>query len=160
MNNRLLFPAGTHHLNGTQALTLARIRIKGGFARADNQNRVLCALRDKLTSPAVVADIPELIRAFQGAILTDLSPEQLSQLACIGTKISSDNIVFANFPAEHFTLTRQYDPLFKKRVSVWDVDFEILRKYIRQFQAGTWPSSSQAVAQPQKNAKEEASFCP
>src|SRR5215207_6465414 len=50
-NNRLLlFPAGTHHLDGVRALTLARIRIEGGFARADNQNRVLCALRGKLTS--------------------------------------------------------------------------------------------------------------
>src|SRR5678816_3391549 len=41
-NKRLLFPAGTHHLDGTRALTLARIRIEGGFARAENQNRVLC----------------------------------------------------------------------------------------------------------------------
>lgn len=157
-NDRLVFPAGTHHLNGAQALMLARIRIKGGFARAENQNRVLCALRDKLTSPAVVADIPDLIRAFRGAILTDLSPEQLSQLACIGTKIPSGNIVFANFPAEHFEQTRQYDPLFKKSVMVWDVDFDILRNYIARFQAGTWPS--QAVEQPPKTAEEEASFCP
>jgi anionic cell wall polymer biosynthesis LytR-Cps2A-Psr (LCP) family protein len=145
-------------LNGTQALTLARIRIKGGFERAENQNRVLCALRDKLTSPAVITDIPDLIRSFQGAILTDLSPEQLSQLACLGTKMPSGDIVFANFPAEHFKLTRQYDPLFKKRVSVWNVDFEVLREYIRRFNAGTWPS--QAVAQSKKNAQEEASFCP
>jgi LCP family protein required for cell wall assembly len=158
MNSRLLFPAGTHHLNGTQALTLARIRIKGGFARAENQNRVLCALRDKLTTPVVIAQIPELIDAFQGAIQTDLSPEQLGQLACIGTQIPSGNIVFANFPAEYFKQTRQYDPVFKKKVAVWDVDFEILRDYIRQFQAGTWPV--QATVQSKKNAEEEASFCP
>jgi anionic cell wall polymer biosynthesis LytR-Cps2A-Psr (LCP) family protein len=158
MNSRLLFPAGTHHLNGTQALTLARIRIKGGFARAENQNRVLCSLRDKLTSPKVVTQIPELIEAFQGAIQTDLSPEQLGQLACIGTQIPSGNIVFANFPAEHFKQARQYDPVFKKRVAVWKVDFEILRDYIRQFQDGTWPG--QPVSQSKKSAEEEASFCP
>jgi LCP family protein required for cell wall assembly len=158
MNSRLLFPAGTHHLNGTQALTLARIRIKGGFARAENQNRVLCSLRDKLTSPKAVTQIPELIEAFQGAIQTDLSPEQLGQLACIGTQIPSGNIVFANFPAEHFKQARQYDPVFKKRVAVWDVDFEILRDYISQFQDGTWPG--QAISQSKKSAEEEASFCP
>jgi LCP family protein required for cell wall assembly len=158
MNSRLLFPAGIHHLNGTQALMLARIRIKGGFARAENQNRVLCSLRDKLTSPKVVTQIPELIEAFQDAIQTDLSPEQLSQLACIGTQIPSGNIVFANFPAEHFEQTRQYDAVFKKRVSVWDVDFEILREYISRFQDGTWPS--QAISQAKKSAEEEASFCP
>jgi LCP family protein required for cell wall assembly len=158
MNSRLLFPAGTHHLTGAQALMLARIRIKGGFARAENQNRVLCALRDKLLSPAVVGDIPDLIRAFQGAILTDLSPEQLSQLACIGTKISSSNIVFANFPAEHFKQSRQYDPVFKKNIAVWDVDFEILREYIRRFNDGTWPST--ALARPLDSTEEEAAFCP
>ncbi len=159
MNDRLLFPAGTHHLNGTQALTLARIRIKGGFARAENQNRVLCALRDKLTSPAVVPQIPDLIRAFQGALQTDLSPEQLSQLACIGTKMPSSSIVFANFPAEHFKQARQYDPVFKKKVSVWDVDFEILRDYIRQFNEGMWPK--QEIVPAADNAEQqEASFCP
>lgn len=158
MNSRLLFLAGTHHLDGTQALTLARIRIKGGFARAENQNRVLCALRAKLTSPDVVGDIPDLVRAFQGAIQTDLSPEQLSQLACIGTKIPSGNIVFASFPAEKFKQTRQYDPLFKKEVFVWDVDFKILRDYISRFNDGTWPNT--AVAKPMDSAKEEAAFCP
>lgn len=158
MNSKLVFPAGTHHLNGPEALMLARIRIKGGFARAENQNRVLCSLRDKLTSPTVVTQIPELIEAFQGAIQTDLSPEQLSQLACIGTQIPSGNIVFANFPAEHFKQTRQYDPVFKKRVSVWEVDFEILRDYISQFHDGTWPG--QAISQSKKSAEEEASFCP
>jgi polyisoprenyl-teichoic acid--peptidoglycan teichoic acid transferase len=140
-NKRLLFPAGTHHLDGTRALTLARIRIAGGFARADNQNRVLCALRDKLTSPAVIPKIPDLIRSFQGAILTDLSPEQLGQLACIGRQIPSGNIVFASFPSEHFKLTRQYDPVFKNTVSVWDVDFEILRSFISLFHSGAWPNA-------------------
>ena len=158
-NKRLLFPAGTHHLNGTQALTLARIRIKGVFARAENQNRVLCALRDKLTSPKVLTQIPDLIRSFQGAIQTDLSPQQLGQLACIGTKMKSGNIVFATFPSEYFRQARQYDPVFKKNVFVWDVDFEILRDYIQRFNNGTWPGpSTAAVTQP--SSSEERTICP
>jgi len=147
MNKRLLFPAGTHHLDGTRALTLARIRIAGGFARAENQNRVLCALRDKLTSPGVLPKIPELIRSFQGAILTDLSPEQLGQLACIGTQIPTGNIVFASFPSEHFKLTRQYDPVFGNTVSVWDVNFDVLRSYISLFQDGAWPGEEAAESE-------------
>lgn len=157
-NKRLLFPAGTHHLDGTRALTLARVRIEGGFARADNQNRVLCALRDKLTSSSVIPKIPDLIRSFQGAILTDLSPEQLGQLACIGTKIPSGNIVFASFPAEHFKTTRQHDPVFGKNVFVWDVDFEILRSYISLFQNGAWPGAE--TAQPESDEKGEGVVCP
>ena len=156
-NKRLLFPEGTHHLDGTRALTLARVRIEGGFARADNQNRVLCALRDKLTSPSVLPRIPELIRSFQGAILTDLSPEQLGQLACIGPQIPSGNIVFASFPSEHFELTRQYDPVFKSNISVWDVDFEILRSYISLFNNGAWPGDTDAQPESEEG---EGVVCP
>ena len=157
-NKRLLFPEGTHHLDGTRALTLARIRIEGSFARADNQNRVLCALRDKLTSPSVIPQIPDLLRSFQDAILTDLSLEQLGQLACIGTKIPSGNIIFASFPAEYFTSTRQHDPVFGKNVFVWDVDFEIIRSYVRQFQGGIWPN--QQTVQSGNEEEGEGVVCP
>ncbi|HLO29791.1 MAG TPA: LCP family protein, partial [Anaerolineales bacterium] len=157
-DKRLLFPAGTHHLNGTRALQLARIRIEGVFARAENQNRVLCALRDKLTSPTVITQIPDLIRSFQGAIQTDLSPEQLSQLACLGTQIPSGDIVFASFPEEYFKQAREFDPVFGKRVFVWDVDFQVIRDYVGQFNNGTWPA--QTAAGPASSSKEEASICP
>jgi LCP family protein required for cell wall assembly len=157
-NKRLLFLAGTHHLDGTQALTLARIRIEGGFARADNQNRVLCALRDKLISPNVITKIPDLIRSFQGAVQTDLSLEQLGQLACIGTKIPSGNIVFTSFPQQYFKATRQFDPVFNGRVFVWDVDFQIIRDYVSQFNSGTWPR--QTASAPQSAKEESSSFCP
>ena len=159
-SKRLLFPAGTHHLDGIRALTLARIRIEGGFARAENQNRVLCALRDKLTSPNTITKIPELIKSFKGAIQTDLSPQQLSQLACIGTQMRSGNIVFATFPSEFFKQTRQYDPVFKKNVFVWDVDFQILRDYIGRFNDGTWPSQTSLPTTQTSSADEEQTICP
>jgi hypothetical protein len=106
----------------------------------------------------VIPKIPELIRSFQDAILTDLSPEQLSQLACIGTKIPSGNIVFASFPAEHFKLTRQYDPVFKNTVSVWNVDFEVLRSYVSLFQQGAWPN--QEISQADSGEESEGVICP
>lgn len=153
-NSRLVFRAGTLHLDGERALMLARIRIEGGFARADNQNRVLCALRDKITSASVITKIPDLINSFQDAVQTDLSPAQLGQLACIGTQIRPGNIVFASFPEEHFKQSRVYDPVFKKDVFAWDVDYEILREYVRQFNAGTWPSISGTPED-----EEEIPFC-
>jgi LCP family protein required for cell wall assembly len=158
-NKRLLFERGRHHLDGTRALTLARIRIKGTFARADNQNRVLCALRDKLTSPKVVTKIPQLIESFQGAIQTDLTPAQLGQLACIGTQLQPGNIVFASFPEEYFTATRIYDPVFKGRVFIWDVDFNILRDYVTQFNQGTWPAPG-GTRESTGTKEEGIPFCP
>jgi LCP family protein required for cell wall assembly len=159
-SKRLLFPAGKHHLDGNRALTLARIRIEGGFARAENQNRVLCALRDKLISPNTITKIPELIQSFKGAIQTDMSPQQLSQLACIGTQIRSGNIVFATFPSEYFKQKRQYDPVFKKNVFVWDVDFQVLRDYIGRFNDGTWPSQTSLPTTQTSSADEEQTICP
>jgi LCP family protein required for cell wall assembly len=155
-SERLLFTEGKHHLNGDRALTLARIRISGVFNRAENQDRVLCALRDKLASPSTIAKIPNLIQSFRDSVQTDLSPAQLGQLACIGTQIRPENIRFAVFPQELFKQTRIYDPVFKARVFIWDVDFNILRDYIAQFQAGTWPPS---VTETSEN-KNEVPFCP
>ena len=154
-NSRLLFRSGTLHLDGERALMLARIRIEGGFARADNQNRVLCALREKITSPSVITKIPNLIASFQDAVQTDLSPAQLGQLACIGTRIQPGNILFASFPEEHFKQSRVYDPVFKKDVFAWDVDFEILREYIHQFNLGMWPPRSGTP----EDSKEDIPFC-
>jgi len=156
-NDRLLFKSGTHHLDGTRALTLARIRIEGTFARADNQNRVLCALRDKLTSPDVVTKIPKLIQSFQGAIQTDMSPAQLGQLACIGTQMQPGNISFAAFPEELFKQARQFDPVFGKSVFIWDVDFDTLRDYVTQFNEGTWPPLS---GTPEDAGEKGIPFCP
>ncbi len=155
-SKRLVFPEGEQHLSGSQALTLARIRSSGVFNRAENQDRVLCALRDKLTSPRVITKVPDLLRSFRDSVQTDLSPAQLGQLACIGSQIRPENIRFAVFPKELFAQTRVYDPVFKSRVFVWDVDFDVLRDYIAQFQAGTWPPL--VVGAPED--KNEVPFCP
>jgi anionic cell wall polymer biosynthesis LytR-Cps2A-Psr (LCP) family protein len=139
MSRRLMFPRGLNHLNGDQALTLARIRNEGVFSRADNQDLVMCALRAKLTRADVVTEIPQLIASFQDNIQTDLSPTQIAQLACLAPQIQPQNIVFASFPQQYFKMARMYDPVFKKRVFIWDVDFDVLRDYVARFQAGTWP---------------------
>ncbi len=155
-NRRLLFLEGTHHLNGTEALTLARIRIDGVFSRANNQDLVLCALREKLTRPEVVTNIPSLIQSFKGAVQTSLSPEGLSQLACLGAQIEPQNIILTSFPQELFEQDRTYDPVFKKGVFTWKVDYEILREYIRRFNSGDWPYT---VAAHEERQEGGATFC-
>jgi len=133
---------GNNHLDGAQALKVARNRKEGGFQRANNQNIVLCALRKKITSPNVVTQIPALIESFRDNILTDFTPEQLSQLACLGTRIPMQNIVFASFPEEIFTPARHIPDFYGQNPNgtfIWDVDFNILRDYVTRFHAGTWP---------------------
>lgn len=149
---RLVFPPGVQILNGEEALTLARIRNEGVFERATHQNTVMCALQNKLASPTVVVRIPALINSFKAAVQTDLTPEQITQLACIGTRLTGDNINFVSFPQELFEGSRVFDPVFDSRVFVWDVDYDILREYVTRFNLGAWPASTAEIeSQPDKD---------
>jgi anionic cell wall polymer biosynthesis LytR-Cps2A-Psr (LCP) family protein len=118
----------------------------------------MCALQDKLTSPSVLTRIPALINSFQGAVQTDLTPEQLTQLACIGTKLDGNDITFVSFPQGLFEGTRVFDPVFDGRVFIWDVDYDILRDYVNRFNIGAWPAPATAgTAEPDEDT---TSTCP
>ena len=131
--------AGQHHFDGETALWVARIRQYSTFSRAENQNIVMCALRKKLLSPALIPAIPELVSAFQQHVQTDLSPEQINQLACLANQMSGRDVVFASFPSELFKATKTFDPQLNDTTFTLDADFNELRSYIDQFQQGTWP---------------------
>ena len=143
-SERLVFPAGPQHLSGEQALTLARMRNVSVFARAEHQNMVMCALRNKIESPETIFRMPAIINSFMNNIQTDLTPQQISQLACLGTKMPHSNILFASFPRELFKSAEVHDPVLKQDVFIWAADFGTLRGYVSEFQAGIWPSSSPA----------------
>jgi LCP family protein required for cell wall assembly len=132
-------PAGQHHIDGETALWVARIRQYHTFGRAENQNIIVCALRKKLLSPAVVPAIPQLVSDFQRYVQTDLSPQQINQLACLAAQMSGTDVVFASFPMELFKPVKTFDPQIKATTSTLDADFGILREHIARFQAGTWP---------------------
>jgi anionic cell wall polymer biosynthesis LytR-Cps2A-Psr (LCP) family protein len=136
----LYFKRGPHHLNGQQALMLARLREHTVFERADQQNRVLCALRDAILTPQNLTNLPQIVDAFDDAIQTDLSPQQISQLACLAPQIEPQNIRFVSFPTDLLTGTRTYDIGVDKEVFIWDADFNILRTYVAAFSNGSWPA--------------------
>ena len=139
---RLVFPGGLQHLNGEQALTLARLRKVSVFKRAERQNMVMCALRKKIESPETILRLPAIINSFMKNIQTDLTPEQISQLACLGTQMPRSNIMFTSFPLELFKSAEVYDPVLEQDVFIWEASFDTLRSYVSKFQAGTWPASS------------------
>jgi LCP family protein required for cell wall assembly len=132
-------PEGQHHVDGETALWIARIRQYSTFSRAESQNIVLCALRKKLLSPAIVPAIPKLVKDFRSYVQTDLSLEQINQLACLATQMRGTDIVFASFPMEVFQGSKTYDPQLGATTNVLQADFDVLRDYIERFQQGTWP---------------------
>lgn len=141
-SERLVFPAGTQHLTGEQALTLARIRNISVFQRESYQNMVMCALQEEIEQPETILKIPAIISSFMDNVQTDLSPEQISQLACLGTTMPRENILFTSFPRELFKNTMVYDPIVKQDVFIWESNFDELSAYVSRFQAGTWPDKS------------------
>jgi LCP family protein required for cell wall assembly len=143
------FDAGQQHFTGDQALRFSRIRKRyNAFTRSSNQNMVLCALKDKVTSPAVVPKIPQIINAFQDSILTDLSPEQLAQLACLVPKLDSENLIFTTIPEDLLSPGRVYSPQQKAETYVLKADYNEIRAVINQFMAGTLVSDSDGVSCP------------
>jgi len=135
------FTAGQHHFSGEEALRFARIRKKyNDFTRMDHQNMVICALKAKITDPSVLPKIPKIISAFQGSVLTDLSPEQMTQLACLAPKLKRENLLFTSLPQEILEPARVYSPQQKGETFIVEADFEVIRAYVARFMAGTWPN--------------------
>ncbi len=153
----LLFRSGVHHLNGKQALQLARLRPYGSFKRSAAQNKVLCGLYDKLLSPSVIDDIPAIINTFENNVQTDLSPAEISQLTCLSTLLEGANITFLNWPEELFDGKRTNDPVLGYTY-ILDVDPAIIRSYVSAFTRGQWPAIDQNATSASKDFAPN-SFC-
>lgn len=146
-DNMGYFAAGWHHLNGDAALRFSRIRkVDNVFARMDRQSQVVCALKDKALSPASLTSIPQLIAAFNGRVLTDLSPAEISQLACLAPQVVGDNLVFAKIPQDMLEPGSVYSETQQDTTFIWDADFDQIRQILVEWKTGTWPSEPQEAA--------------
>jgi len=74
----------TYHMNGHTALAFARSRKGVGdsdFTRADRQQQLLTAIRDKLTAGNLLLALPGLLDAVKNTIATDVPSGRLAELA-------------------------------------------------------------------------------
>lgn len=79
----ITIPKGTHHLNGKQALTYARMRYqdpRGDYGRQIRQQQILKAVVKKLEQPKYLVKIPDLIKKLGTDINTDLTTSQIDQV--------------------------------------------------------------------------------
>jgi LCP family protein required for cell wall assembly len=90
--------AGTHHLNGEQALKYARTRATfgGDVDRAGRQQQVLLAVRDAILSldmvPRLLAQAPEIWQSLQKNVRTNMTIEEAIQLGLLAQDIPRENI--------------------------------------------------------------------
>lgn len=76
-------PKGTHHLNGKEALTYARMRYqdpRGDYGRQIRQQQILRAVVKKLEQPKYLVKVPDLIKKLGSDINTDLTTSQIDQI--------------------------------------------------------------------------------
>jgi LCP family protein required for cell wall assembly len=89
----LRLPAGTHHIDGKQALALARTRKNecsakdNDFSRARRQQKILAAIKGQVTSVHTFFKLPWVSWAAPRAIRTDMAGPSL--LGLVGAELSS-----------------------------------------------------------------------
>ncbi len=93
----LYIPAGTHTLNGYNALRFARTRHgNNDMRRAERQQLVLYAIRDRILSydmiPRLILQAPQLWSTFSDNLYTGLELSQVIQLALFVKDIELDSI--------------------------------------------------------------------
>jgi LCP family protein required for cell wall assembly len=130
---------GAHHLDGSMALRLAMNRYPTIFQRAVNQNIVLDAMEKKLLTPSMLPRLPGLIAEFTSSIQTDLTPNDINKLVCLGHSLTPGNTSMLSFPEEMFTSAHVYDPYRKVNTYIMEADFTQLKADFAGFLEGRWP---------------------
>ncbi|KXK11360.1 MAG: cell envelope-like transcriptional attenuator [Chloroflexi bacterium OLB14] len=137
IDSNFYFPAGEQHLNGYRTMILARLRPNGDIIRTQTQDLILKALFKKVFTSTTITNLPAIIESFITSVQTNLTESEIAQLLCLAPMIDSEKIQTVNFPEELFKTKRVNDPILGY-TSVLDVDFAILRKYVEEFNKGSW----------------------
>lgn len=90
---KMEFQPGQQTLTGEQATVYARAFLDSDLERIERDNLVLDALFDRLLDPAVWVKLPQLVIQFKDAILTDFSPEQVTNIICLLNEVPKEKIV-------------------------------------------------------------------
>ncbi len=86
------FPAGSLHLDGHDALLLARIRSDvGELGRIERQHMIVKAIIEKIvTDPNTLARLPSILNRYRKRVVTSLSLQEIAQLMCLFTHLDPD----------------------------------------------------------------------
>jgi len=87
--------AGNRHLDGRTALAYVRSRNGAGdndFTRADRQQQLILALREKLTDPSIITKLPQLLEAAAKTVTTNVPPERAREFLELATSIDPANV--------------------------------------------------------------------
>jgi LCP family protein required for cell wall assembly len=94
--------SGMHHMDGKMALRFSRSRYStNDFDRGRRQRKVLMALWDQTLTLNIIPRIPELWWTMSNTIETDLSLDQVINLAYVGVQLEPQRILSRAIGASH-----------------------------------------------------------
>jgi LCP family protein required for cell wall assembly len=129
--------AGTVSLDGRTALAYVRSRQGLGdsdFTRAARQQQLLVALRAKLSTPAMIPKLPDILRVAGDTVRTNLPTDRLEEFIALGRTVDTSSIKrhvlgppYALHPPNSttggiYTLQLQMDRIAKLSVELFGTD--------------------------------------
>jgi LCP family protein required for cell wall assembly len=87
------FDAGWQHMDGERALQYARSRMStSDFDRADRQQRILLAIRDKALGLGLIPKLPALFATMGNMVKTDMTLQEMTELALLAPQVDIGNM--------------------------------------------------------------------
>jgi len=87
------FDPGLQHMDGARALQYARSRMSTtDFDRADRQQELLKAIRDKALGLGLITKLPALAASMRGNFKTDMALEDMIQLASLAPQVDMGSL--------------------------------------------------------------------
>lgn len=145
---KVKYPNGPLHLNGEQALDLARARgdftgyptygTGNDFGRTERQRQMLIALKDKALSVGILsnpAKISSLLDAAGNNVTTDFKTSELRRLYDLGKDIKSQNIQSIGLADEDVNLIQTFtssDGQSAIRPVAGVADFSAIKNYLKK----------------------------
>lgn len=87
------FDTGWQHMNGQQALEYARSRMStSDFDRAERQQRILLAIREKALGLNLIPKLPSLFATMGSMVKTDMTLDEMIELARLAPQIDMTNL--------------------------------------------------------------------
>jgi len=130
---KLYLPAGLNHLDGEQALRLARVRYSlsnGDFGRQWYQYKILAAIADKALSSEGITKLPQLLKiAGRDLVQTDMTQAEILALATKFVGFKGSEINYYQIPGG--SLTAQ-DPLVGANVYYFEADKTELKEIMQK----------------------------
>ncbi len=142
----LHYEAGPHHLNGKEALRLARSRhYSSDFARADRQQKLLIALKDSFYENKSISTIYEMVNTLIKHVDTNFTPVEIVNLLLAFKNaeikkqevLSTGNVLYSTFSELLKAEQKGYELAEDSYQGLWilmpvDNDWNKIRYYIRR----------------------------